>query len=289
MIELARARRRRRPSRLLLRLRARGVPRRQPAAGAGRVRARRAADPGASSMPRDFFHGSPRRHCSCRSSRRRRARSWGIGELDATCPRSARGCPTPGFAFVQLLPLNEMAERPELAVFGDERDGDRSDLHRRPSDVPTIAGARRRGRAAGERERAISQTARASATIDYAARARVKTTAFRAGVRAVSSSTSGRPTDSARTQLAGASSSDALVARRLHASSARCTPGSTIARGPDWDAPLRDRDPAALRGARAELAGRDSVLRVPAVARGGPVAPGARDGEIGVFGDFRSW
>src|SRR6266550_4258249 len=59
-------------------------------------------------MPRDFFHG---RHAgmlvplfSVPSSE-----SWGIGEL-GDLPRLGRWMAEAGFSFLQLLPINEMAE-----------------------------------------------------------------------------------------------------------------------------------------------------------------------------------
>ncbi len=48
-----------------------------------------------------------------------------------------------------------------------------------------------------------------------------------------------------------------------------------------WDPALQAREPAALDRARAELAGRDPLLRVPAVARRGSVARGARGERAG--------
>jgi 4-alpha-glucanotransferase len=200
-------------------------------------------------MPRDFFQdryagllvplfSSPSR------------RSWGIGEL-MDLPALGSWMSDAGFAFVQLLPLNEMAggqNSPYSALSAMAIDP----IFIAPADVPDLQALG--GEAVlGERERADLQAVRESPAIDYARVRALKTTAFRAAFahfleqewrpKTARARRFQRFTERTRWWL------DAYtVFRALHA---RFDNRAWT----DWDAPLRDRDPAALREARAELAG----------------------------------
>ena len=83
------------------------------------------------------------RACSSRCSRVRRRASWGIGDIGDSS-RSPRGwLRRPARAAAAAAQRD--GARPAVAVFGDQRDGDRSDLHPRAGGA-RIRGARRRGR-----------------------------------------------------------------------------------------------------------------------------------------------
>ena len=128
-------------------------------------------------MPRDFFHG---RHAgllvplfSIPSGA-----SWGIGEI-GDLPRLGAWMAGAGFSFLQLLPINEMADgqnSPYSAMSAMAIDP----VFISPAAVPDV-------RALGgedllpEEERARLAKARASATIDYSAVRTVKLAALRAG------------------------------------------------------------------------------------------------------------
>src|SRR5215203_3614312 len=127
-------------------------------------------------MPRDFFHG---RHAGLLvplfslPSRD----SWGIGEI-ADLPRLGEWMQSAGFSFVQLLPINEMADgqnSPYSAMSAMAIDP----IFISPAAVPDV------GTLGGEEllpaaERALLEKARASPSIDYASVRTVKLYALRA-------------------------------------------------------------------------------------------------------------
>ena len=128
-------------------------------------------------MPRDFFHG---RHAGLLVplfSIPSRA-SWGIGEI-GDLPRLGAWMAEGGFSFLQLLPINEMAEgqnSPYSAMSAMAIDP----IFISPASVPDI------GTLGGEEllpsaERAMLKAARASRSIDYTTVRTVKLFALRAG------------------------------------------------------------------------------------------------------------
>ena len=199
-------------------------------------------------MPRDFFHG---RHAGLLvplfslPSRE----SWGIGEI-GDLPRLGAWMADAGFSFVQLLPINEMADgqnSPYSAMSAMAIDP----IFISPAAVPDVESL------GGEallqpRERALLEKARQSKTIDYAAVRTVKMFALRAGFNHFRQEEWKRDTKRALRLKAFIDAArwgidDYALFRALHAR----------ARGQAWqawDAPLRDRAPAALEAARQELA-----------------------------------
>src|SRR6188508_2252500 len=128
-------------------------------------------------MPRDFFQG---RHAGLLTplfSIPSRG-SWGIGEI-ADLPKLGEWMTAAGFSFVQLLPINEMADgqnSPYSAMSAMAIDP----IFISPAAVPDIESL------GGEallppRERALLEKARQSPTIDYAAVRTAKMFALRAG------------------------------------------------------------------------------------------------------------
>jgi 4-alpha-glucanotransferase len=126
-------------------------------------------------MPRDFFHG---RHAGMLvplfsvPSRE----SWGIGEL-GDLPRLGRWMADAGFSFLQLLPINEMAEgqnSPYSAMSAMAIDP----IYISPASVPDIAALGGEAMLTAEERRGLAQ-ARASRYIDYSAVRAVKRRAFR--------------------------------------------------------------------------------------------------------------
>jgi 4-alpha-glucanotransferase len=119
-------------------------------------------------MPRDFFQG---RHAGLLvplfsiPSRE----SWGIGEI-GDLPRLSEWMIAAGFSFVQLLPINEMADgqnSPYSAMSAMAIDP----IFISPSAVPEFV---------TNQERAQLKAARESATVDYGTVRALKTRAFRA-------------------------------------------------------------------------------------------------------------
>ena len=199
-------------------------------------------------MPRDFFHG---RHAgllvplfSLPSSE-----SWGIGEI-GDLPRLGAWMGDAGFSFVQLLPINEMADgqnSPYSAMSAMAIDP----IFISPSSVPDI------GTLGGEEllpsaERAMLKAARASRSIDYTTVRTVKLFALRAGFDHFHEHEWKQDTNRALRLKAFIDHAswwidDYALFRALHAR------GEGRA-WQEWDAPLRHRDPAALAVARHELA-----------------------------------
>ncbi len=199
-------------------------------------------------MPRDFFHG---RHAGLLvplfSAPSRE--SWGIGEI-GDLPRLGTWMADAGFSFLQLLPINEMAEgqnSPYSAMSAMAIDP----IFISPAAVPDIA------LLGGEDllpsgERALLKQARAAASIDYTAVRTVKLFALRAGFDHFCEFEWKRDTNRALRLKAFIDQArwwidDYALFRALHA---RAQGRAWQA----WDAPLRDREPAALRAARKELA-----------------------------------
>ena len=223
-------------------------------------------------MPHDFFHG---RHAGLLiplfslPSRD----SWGIGEI-GDLPRLGAWLAEAGFSFVQLLPINEMADgqnSPYSAMSAMAIDP----IFISPSAVPDVESLRR-GRRCCRRPSARCSRRRAQSSRD-----RLHGGPHRQDVRAArrrsiisASDEWQRDTNRARRLKAFIDGArwwidDYALFRALHAR----------ARGRawmDWDAPIRDREPAALEAARQELGDRDPVPLLPAVARRQPVAAGAR-------------
>ncbi len=63
----------------------------------------------------------------------RSTRSWGIGEI-GDIPPMANWLRAANQSVLQILPLNELAPSEVVAVFGAERDGDRSAVHQHLDD-----------------------------------------------------------------------------------------------------------------------------------------------------------
>jgi 4-alpha-glucanotransferase len=199
-------------------------------------------------MPRDFFHG---RHAGLLvplfsvPSRE----SWGIGEI-GDVPRLGTWMAEAGFSFLQLLPINEMADgqnSPYSAMSAMAIDP----IFLSPAAVPDVATL------GGEDllpagERALLKKARAAASIDYAAVRTVKLFALRAGFDHFREYEWKRDTNRAVRFKAFIEQArwwidDYALFRALHArAQARAWQ--------EWDAPLRDREPGALQAAREELA-----------------------------------
>jgi 4-alpha-glucanotransferase len=127
-------------------------------------------------MPRDFFHG---RHAGLLAplfSLPSRG-SWGIGEI-ADLPRLGAWMQDAGFSFVQLLPINEMADgqnSPYSAMSAMAIDPIFISL----ADVPEI---QRLGgeRLLGDSERDALERARRSDAVDYGTVRPIKMLALRA-------------------------------------------------------------------------------------------------------------
>ncbi len=231
-------------------------------------------------MPRDFFHG---RHAGLLvplfslPSRE----SWGIGEI-GDLPRLGAWMADAGFSFVQLLPINEMAEgqnSPYSAMSAMAIDP----IFLSTAAVPDIAtlGGEDLLPPAG---RALLQKARASASIDYTAVRTVKLFALRAGFDHFREHDWARDTNRALRLKAFIANAqwwidDYALFRALHA---RAEGRSWQ----DWDAPLRDREPAALETARKELATEvlfHAYLQWLAANQWRQVREAC---DVGVFGDF---
>ncbi|HET7697218.1 MAG TPA: 4-alpha-glucanotransferase [Vicinamibacterales bacterium] len=231
-------------------------------------------------MARDFFHG---RHAGVLVplfSIPSRA-SWGIGEI-GDLPRLGAWLAEAGASFVQLLPINEMADgqnSPYSAMSAMAIDP----IFIAPSAVPDIESL------GGERllsadDRARLEAARAAPAVDYAGVRAIKTRALRAGFEHFRTTEWNANTpraqrlkrflDRARWWL-----DDYALFRALHARE-----DGRYWR--DWPEAVRDHHPAALAGARQDLAGEIlfySYLQWLAADQWAE----ARDAcGIGVFGDF---
>ena len=231
-------------------------------------------------MPPDVFHGrfagllAPLFSVPSRGS-------WGIGEL-GDLPRLAAWMRDAGFAFLQLLPLNEMAggqNSPYSAMSAMAIDP----IFISPSAVPDLQAFG--GEAVlSTRERTQLDAARGAAAVDYADVRRLKMkalrTAFERFEREEWRAGSARARELKRfIARAGWWLDDYVLFRALHA-----THGDRSWR--DWEPALRDRDPAALATARTNLA-RDTLFYayLQWLAADQWTAARAASG-IAVFGDF---
>jgi 4-alpha-glucanotransferase len=230
-------------------------------------------------MPRDFFHG---RHAGLLvplfsiPSRD----SWGIGEI-ADLPRLGEWVEAAGFSFVQLLPINEMADgqnSPYSAMSAMSIDP----IFIAPSAVPDIQALGGEEMLTAE-ERSALAAARNAAEVDYSAVRRIKMRALRAGFehfRVVEWEASTRRgqrlklfLDRARWWL-----DDYALFRALHAREKRYWL--------EWPDAIRDRLPPALARERNELSGEIlfySYLQWLAADQWAEARDACR---VGVFGDF---
>jgi 4-alpha-glucanotransferase len=231
-------------------------------------------------MPRDFLHG---RHAGLLvplfSVPTRE--SWGIGEI-GDLPRLDAWMSGAGFSYVQLLPINEMAEgqnSPYSAMSAMAIDP----IFISPAAVPDVEAL------GGEAllpaaERALLKESRAASSIDYTAVRTVKLFALRAAFEHFHEQEWTRDTNRALRFRAFMEAArwwidEYALFRAIHAR----------ARGrswQEWDAPLRDREPAALQAAREELATEilfHSYLQWLATNQWRQARAACR---IGVFGDF---
>lgn len=203
-------------------------------------------------MARDFFQG---RHAGLLvplfsiPSRE----SWGVGEL-ADLPTLGRWMRSAGCSFVQLLPLNEISDgqnSPYSAMSAMAIDP----VFIAPARVPEVAAAGGESLLAAD-ERAALQRAREADAIDYPTVRRLKERAFRAAFCVFRKQEWQRDSDRAarlRRFIEGASwwLDEYTLFRAIHAREDRRY-------WREWPAPLRDRDPNALRAVREELA--DEIL-----------------------------
>lgn len=231
-------------------------------------------------MPRDFFQG---RHAGLLvplfsiPSRE----SWGIGEI-ADLPRLGEWLTNAGFSFVQLLPINEMADgqnSPYSAMSAMAIDP----IFIAPSQVADVQALGGEKILTGE-ERAALDAARASASVDYGTVRAIKIRVLRAAFdhfRVTDWDTNSRRAhrlklflDRARWWL-----DDYALFRALHARE-----DGRYWR--EWPEALRDRVPTALASARRELA--DEILFYSYLQWiAADQWTEARDAcDVGVFGDF---
>ena len=231
-------------------------------------------------MARDFFQGRhagllvPLFSIPSRSS-------WGIGEI-GDLPRLAAWMADAGFSFVQLLPINEMADgqnSPYSAMSAMAIDP----IFIAPSAVPDIEAAGGEGLLSDE-ERSRLAVARAARTVDYATVRAIKIRALRAGFEHFRAAEWGQNTrraqrlklflDRARWWL-----DDYALFRAVHAR-------EDGRYWKDWPEAIRDRQPAEMARMRQELATEIlfySYLQWLAADQWTE----ARDAcGIGVFGDF---
>ncbi len=208
-------------------------------------------------------------------------RSWGIGEL-SDLPALAEWMSDAGFSFVQLLPLNEMAggqNSPYSALSAMAIDP----IFIAPADVPDIEALGGEAILSDDERRDLDR-ARGAAAIDYGRVRALKTKAFRAGFsRFLEAEWRPKTARARRLQRFSDRSRWWLDAYTLFRALHARVGGRAWT---EWDAPLRDRDPAALRQARAELG--DEILFYAYLQwQAAEQWAQAREAvEIGVFGDF---
>jgi 4-alpha-glucanotransferase len=231
-------------------------------------------------MPRDFFHGRhagllvPLFSIPSRSS-------WGIGEI-ADLPQLGEWLADAGFSFVQLLPINEMADgqnSPYSAMSAMAIDP----IFISPAAVPDIQ-ALGGDDLLGEDDRARLGAARASRNVDYATVRAIKTRALRAGFEHF------RATDW------DANTRRAQRLKRFHDRARWWLDDYTLFRAlhareqgrywRDWPGPIRDRTPAAMAQAREALAGEILFYSYLQWLAAEQWAEAREACGIGVFGDF---
>jgi 4-alpha-glucanotransferase len=231
-------------------------------------------------MARDFFQG---RHAGLLvplfsiPSRE----SWGIGEI-GDLPRLSEWMTAAGFSFVQLLPINEMADgqnSPYSAMSAMAIDP----IFISPSAVPefTAIGGER---LLTDEERAQLQAAREATTVDYGTVRALKARAFRAAFEHFRRTEWDQNTRRAHRfklflERARWWLDDYVLYRALHAR-------EEGRYWKDWPEQIRDRIPPVLTRARQELAGEIlfySYLQWLAADQWAE----ARDAcDVGIFGDF---
>jgi 4-alpha-glucanotransferase len=231
-------------------------------------------------MPRDFFHG---RHAGLLvplfsiPSRT----SWGIGEIP-DLPRLGRWTTDAGFSFVQLLPINEMAEgqnSPYSAMSAMAIDP----IFIAPSDMPDAVALGGEALLDDDERTRLAQ-ARASATVDYATVRALKNRVFRAAFerfRAQEWDVHGPRAhrlrifmDRARWWL-----DDYTLFRALHAREQGRS-------WQEWEPGLRDRRPDQLADARQELAGEILFHAYLQWIASIQWKEACDEADVGIFGDF---
>jgi 4-alpha-glucanotransferase len=207
--------------------------------------------------------------------------SWGIGEL-SDLPRLARWMADAGCSFLQLLPLNEMA---------DGQQSPYSALSAMAIDPIFIAPSRMEDLDAlgGEavltgREREALAAARGAATVDYEAVRPIKVRAFRLAFERFVREAWARDT-------ARAGALRAFIEREAWWLDEYCLFRALHAREEgrywrEWPAPLRDRDPAALEEARASLTRERLFFAWLQWIAAGQWADARGQSPVGVLGDF---
>ena len=208
-------------------------------------------------------------------------RSWGIGEL-WDLPELAAWMSDAGFSFVQLLPLNEMADgqnSPYSALSAMAIDP----IFIAPAVVPDLEALGGEAVLSDAERRDLDAVRRAPA-IDYARVRALKTKALRAAFAHFLEHEWRAETPRARRLRRFTERSrwwlDAYTLfRALHARH----DGRAWT---DWEAPLRDRDPAALATLRTELAGEILFYAYLQWLAAEQWALARDAAEIGVFGDF---
>src|SRR5215471_11094529 len=232
------------------------------------------------SVPRDFFHGRTAGLLVPLFSLASRE-SWGIGEI-GDLQKIGRWMDDAGFSFVQLLPLNEMAvgqNSPYSALTAMAIDP----VFISPSAVPDLEALGGEALLTGE-ERAELARVRDAPAIDYAAVRALKDRALRAGFDRffLDHWQAGTPRARRLRQFAGRERwwlDEYALFRALH--NQKC--GRSWQ---EWDAPLRDHEPAALRAARHNLE-RDILYYTYLQWVAAEQWENARDAmDAGVFGDF---
>jgi len=231
-------------------------------------------------MPRDFFHDRyagllvPLFSIASR-------RSWGIGEL-MDLPALGAWMSEAGFAFVQLLPLNEMADgqnSPYSALSAMAIDP----IFIAPRAVPDLQALGVEA-VLSDAERADLEAVRAAPSIDYARVRELKTSAFRAAfARFVEHEWKPKTPRARRLQRFTERSRWWLDAYTLFRALHARFEGRAWT---EWDAPLRDRDPGALAAARAELADEIRFYAYLQWLAAEQWTEARETAEIGVFGDF---
>ena len=231
-------------------------------------------------MARDFFRGRhagllvPLFSIPSRSS-------WGVGEI-GDLPRLGAWMADAGFSFVQLLPINEMADgqnSPYSAMSAMAIDP----IFIAPAAVPDIAALGGEDLLSAE-DRTQLAAARQSRGVDYGVVRAIKTRAFRAGFdhfRATEWDANTRRAQRLKLFLERARwwLDDYALFRALHAR-------EEGRHWREWPEDLRDRQPAALARARQEL-GAEILFYSYLQWLAADQWADARDAcGIGVFGDF---
>ncbi len=208
--------------------------------------------------------------------------SWGIGEIP-DLPRLARWLASAGLDIVQILPVNEMAEgqnSPYSALSAMAIDP----IYISVEEIEEFATAGGEGSLPAD-ERARLDAARASASVDHRTVRTLKCGALEAAFARFAECEWKTGSDRARAFREFTARErwwldEYALYRALHAENAS-------RHWIDWDAPVRDRVPEALRQARERLAGRILYYSWVQWIADGQWQRARRDcGEVGIFGDF---